>query len=728
MVRTGLEKGLFRAVVFPTAVTLLLLAAIVGTVLHFSTTRSDELSLERQDRLVAVAVRQSMAAIARDQEASTYWDDAVTRTRQRPLDLEWIDNNLGIWFGTYYHHDETYLLDPANRPVYAMQNGARAQPASFRRVATPALPLAKALRHKLASGYLAPQGSPAKTVGVMELASIGGRPAIISIKPIVSETGDIAQRPGSEYLHISVRYLDRSFLAPLSSLYGFKDVRFEARPSGAASVVVRRSDRTPLGYISWTPFAPGRQVEDRMVPVLIAALLAIGLLASTLLERVWRSRMELETSRAQAQHLAFHDSLTGLPNRALFEDRLEHALSRRDHGAAVLLLDLDRFKNVNDTLGHQAGDALIREFGLRLSSLVREGDTIARLGGDEFAILIEDSRLVDIRLLGQRILDEIKRPFEILGNHAYVGVSIGIALAADGATDRVEMVRRADIALYRAKEGGRNRYCRFTADMDATVQLRGTIEEELRDALATGRGLRVHYQPQVGADGRIVGLEALVRWEHPTRGLIHPEQFVPVAEDTGLIVALGEWVLHQACLASRRWPRLFVAVNLSPIQFRTMGFCENLLRIVRGAGADPARIQLEVTERVLLDADDNRVGDVLARLRKAGFTIVLDDFGTGYSSLNYLRKFEVDKIKLDRSFIQHLGEASDCGDIVTAVLALGQAMGLAVAAEGVETDAQRRFLDVAGCKVMQGYYFSRALPQDELAELLEGGGRSTAAA
>jgi len=250
---------------------------------------------------------------------------------------------------------------------------------------------------------------------------------------------------------------------------------------------------------------------------------------------------------------------------------------------------------------------------------------------------------------------------------------------------------------------------------------------DLRNVLNES-GLHVVYQPVVDAQSEAtVCFEALVRWDHPTRGLITPEQFVPVAEDSGLIIPLGEWVLRQACLASRQWPHLFLAVNLSPIQFRSSGFYQSLMRIVRATGADPKAIQLEVTERVLLDVDDS-VKEVLAKLRAAGFSIVLDDFGTGYSSLSYLRKFEVDKIKIDRCFIQHLGEASDCGAIVTAVLALGRAMGLSVAAEGVETAEPQLFLSVAGCNVMQGFYFSKALPPDELARLLDGGARSIAAA
>lgn len=719
--------ALARAVALPAATLLLLLSIIVGGILHISTTRSDELALERQHKLVSLALSQSVTAIAIDQEASTLWDDAVIRTRQRPLDLQWLDNNLGVWFNSYYSHDETYLLDPGDRPVYAMQAGVRARPAAFGRVDEAALPLARSLRKRLAISHVAPEGSVGQTIGASEFRAIDGRPAIISLKPIVSETGEIEQQPGREYLHVSVRYLDRSFLTDLSKLYDIDAPRFSWVAGGAASVPVGGTRSAPLGYILWSPFEPGEEVEDWMTPALFGALSVIGFVISLLLARNWRGRMELEASRAQAQHLAFHDSLTGLPNRALFDDRLEHALARRASQTAVLLLDLDRFKNVNDTLGHQAGDALIREFGMRLAALTRDGDTISRLGGDEFAILLEGAGPHDVHQLAKRILKDVGRPFEILGSQVHVGVSIGIALSSEAGADRLEIVRKADIALYRAKDAGRNGYCLFNASMDETVKLRSMIEDELRQALANGKGLCVHYQPQVRQGGEVVGLEALVRWDHPSRGLIAPEQFVPVAEESGLIVALGEWVLLQACLASRRWPDLFVAVNLSPFQLRAHGFFDSLMRIVRGAGANPSAIQLEVTERVLLD-DDAAVKEVLSALRSAGYTIVLDDFGTGYSSLSYLRRFEVDKIKIDRSFVQHLGEASESGAIVTAVLALGHALGLSVAAEGVETAEQQIFLDVAGCKEMQGYHFSRPLPPDELARLLEGRGSSSAAA
>ena len=718
-------NALIREVALPAAIALLMLAAIVWAILHFSTVQSDQLAAERQNHRVNVAVAQSIVATANDQEASTYWDDAVIQTRKRPLDLEWIDNNLGVWFHTYYHIDEVYLLDQHDVPIYAMQGGHRVGRDSFRDV-TPALGLAKQLRAELRVKKVTLDGGEGRTVGVSEFTVIGGHPAIVSLKPILSETGEIRQPPGSEYIHVAVRYLDGAFLDRLSGIYAIDAPRFSWTQPHTIAFPLRRSDGRVLGYIGWTPFEPGAQVEAKMAPVLILVFFGVGALLSMLLLRIRRSRMELESSRAQAEYLAFHDSLTGLPNRALFEDRLELALARREAKVAVLMLDLDRFKAVNDTLGHQAGDALIREFGNRLTLLTRECDTIARLGGDEFAIVIENAELADIRRLAKRILEDIRRPFELLGSEAYVGVSVGIALLPEAGVERLELVRRADIALYRAKECGRDAYRLFSAEMDDGVKLRSTIEEDLRHAVAAGTGLRLHYQPVIGEDGAIVGLEALVRWQHQRRGLTSADQFISVAEETGLIVPLGDWVLREACLQSQRWRDLFMAVNLSPVQLRSRGFYDRVMRTVRLTRADPTRIQLEVTERALLD-DDDLVRSTLAKFRAAGFKIVLDDFGTGHSSLSSLRKFEVDKIKIDGSFIQHLGEPTDSAAIVTAVLALGHAMGLTVSAEGVETAEQRAFLRSAGCNEMQGHYFSHALPTEQIASLLVGERVSSAA-
>ncbi|TGX40884.1 EAL domain-containing protein [Sphingomonas naasensis] len=692
---------------------------MVGAVLHFATGGSDAIAAERQARLAEVALAETVADVSRNQEASTYWDDAVRHVGTTPLDLDWIDQNLGVWFHSYYGHDETYLLDAHERPIYAMRDGRRLATAQFDGIAAQALPLALQLRGQLARGDLRPAHDREQTPGASSIAMVRGRPAVVSVKPLLSETGSVPQRTGAEPLHVSVRYLDGSFLRQLASTYGIDAAHFAIVRGDGAAIPLRTTRGEVIGYIQWQPFRPGHAVERHMALTLLVALAVIGAMLFWLLRRNLRVRLELETSRAQAQHLAFHDALTGLPNRALFNDRLDHALARarRGAGATLLLLDLDRFKHVNDTFGHQAGDALIREFGSRLTALLREQDTVARLGGDEFAVLLPglaDAAAVD--RLCARILTAVHAPFEVLGNQAFVGVSIGVVRAPEAGTDRVDLMRKADIALYSAKGEGRDCHRHFDVTMDATVRLRGAIEEDLRAALATGEGLALHYQPLVGGDGTMVGVEALMRWTHPEYGPLPPAQVIPIAEETGLIVPLGEWALREACAAAARWPELFVAINLSPVQFRTQGFAERALAIIRESGVRPEQLELEVTESVLID-DDALVSAGLAKLRAAGLRIALDDFGTGYSSLSYLRKFEVDKIKIDRSFVQHLGHTVDSAAIIHAVVTLGHAMGLTVTAEGVETGDQQRFLALAGCNQMQGYLFSRPVPADAVAAL-----------
>jgi diguanylate cyclase (GGDEF)-like protein len=716
----SVKQTFIGRVLVPTAATVLLLTLIVFAALSFSTVRADEIAGARQSRLFKLVLQQTTAEISNDQEASTVWDDAVLQVRKKPLDMAWLDANLGIWFHTYYHHDENYILNPANSPVYAARAGVREDARAFGPVSTETLKLAASLRHRLLR-----EGEAAKS-GIGETVMIGERPAYISVKPIISESGKIKQVPGSEYLHVSVRYLDRSYLADLSRKYWFNDAHFQhSRPNDDAftSIPLMSSSGSTLGYVAWRPFRPGTRIAASMTPILAGSLALFALLSIWLILRIRRETLQLQASEAQSHHLAFHDVLTGLPNRALFNDRLEMALSRarRGHKMALLLLDLDRFKHVNDTLGHLAGDELIREVAHRLTRLIREQDTVARLGGDEFGILLTDIRSDEnVRTLCLRILEAVRDPFEIAGSLAHVGVSIGVVHAPAAGTERVDLLRKADIALYRVKDEGRFDYRFFSEDMDEQVKLRGAIEGDLRSALASGTGLQVHYQPQIAGNGSrdIIGLEALIRWKHPTRGLMTPDQFIGVAEESGLIRELGEWVLRQACKTSARWPHLNIAVNVSPIQFRGTGFANRVIEIVNECGAKPSNIQLEITESVLIDEDETVILS-LRKLRAAGVKIALDDFGTGYSALRHLRRFEVDKIKIDQSFVQHLGQTEDSAAIVSAVVTLGHAMGLVVTAEGVETIDQQTFLRTLGCNEMQGHLYSPAVSENELPKLLD---------
>ena len=461
-----------------------------------------------------------------------------------------------------------------------------------------------------------------------------------------------------------------------------------------------------------------------------AAFLALVLFAVLILVHVGRVARAVADGHARADHDANHDALSGLPNRALFTDRLDAALARvaRDKAClAVLCLDLDRFKDINDRFGHDGGDAVIRAVGRRLSDLLRGADTLARFGGDEFAILQTDVRSPqDVEALARRILEALRQPVELTDGVLHIGVSIGIALAPTDGVERDHLMRLADVALYRAKQEGRGRYAFFEQRMDETLKLTRLVEDDLRAAIERDE-LELHYQPQVSPDGgRILGVEALVRWNHPARGRIQPGEFIAIAEERGLVAPLGEWVLRRACRDAAAWPGVTVAVNVSPVQFRGGDFVATVARILAEESFDASRLELELTEGVLV-ADEDGAENAMMDLRALGVRLALDDFGTGYSSLIYLRRFAFDKIKIDRSFLESMETTGESAILVHSVVHLGRALGLTVTAEGVETEEQHRFLQAVGCHELQGYLFSKPVPAADISRLLGLGDREVRA-
>ena len=428
---------------------------------------------------------------------------------------------------------------------------------------------------------------------------------------------------------------------------------------------------------------------------------------------------ERQRNDAQIAHMARHDALTDLANRTLFMERINEELARMRRGGrgfAVFLLDLDEFKAVNDSLGHPVGDALLKLVADRLRLSTREIDVVARLGGDEFAILQPGD--VDPRngavALATRIRDAITAPFDLDGHKINIGTSIGIAVAPDDGTDADQLLKNADLALYSAKAEGRDRYCFFEISMEANARARHALERDLRSSIANDE-FELHYQPIVEIwSGETHCAEALVRWRHPQRGMIAPNDFISLAEETGLIDALGEWILNKACAEAAGWPSTIkLAVNLSPAQFGR----GNLIDIVSGAlaksGLPPARLELEITESVLLQKNAENLAQ-LHQIQALGVAVVLDDFGTGYSSLSYLNMFPFDKIKIDRSFVHELSSRANSAAIVCAVIGLGQSLNIATTAEGIETEEQLELLRAAGCRLGQGYLFSRPVPAQEL--------------
>jgi diguanylate cyclase (GGDEF)-like protein len=439
----------------------------------------------------------------------------------------------------------------------------------------------------------------------------------------------------------------------------------------------------------------------------------------------WVATIEDITERRRAEekiaHLAHYDGLTQLPNRIHFRERLEQSLKaiRPGEQLAVLYFDIDEFKSVNDALGHPVGDELLKAVAGRLRDCLKETDVAARLGGDEFAVIqtgikdrSETTRLVD------EIHAAIRQPFECMGHLITTDASIGIALAPGDGIDLDQLLKNADLALYGAKGDGRRTYRFFESGMDQRARARRSLELDLRQAISDG-GLETYYQPVLNLeDGRVSSCEALLRWRHPERGMISPAEFIPIAEDSGLINQLGLWVLNTACAEAITWPdHVRVAVNVSPVQFRSPSLALNVAAALAASGLPASRLELEITEAVLI-RDDEAALDMLHQLRKLGVRIALDDFGTGYSSLSYLQRFPFDKIKIDRSFIRDIAGPGASSSIVQAVVNIAAASDMTTTAEGVETEQQRNLLHILGCTEMQGYLFSPAIPAAEVKRLL----------
>ena len=500
-------------------------------------------------------------------------------------------------------------------------------------------------------------------------------------------------------------------VCPGMSLIEIVDLRFEA---GSFPAMTRDE------YLRWrTNVAFSNEAKDSIVELMNGRTFKIrhrpmpggGWVATH--EDITEQRQ----SEVKIEYMAHHDALTDLANRVLLNDRLEHALGKVQHGEMIAVhhLDLDQFKAVNDTFGHPCGDKLLRIVAERLRRLVGEADTIARMGGDEFVIVqVAIADPAEATSLAQGVIDALSQPYDIDGQQAVIGVSVGVSVGPGDGSTPDKLLRNADLALYRAKSDGRSTFRFFEPVMDLQMQTRRIMEQDLRKALPSGE-FELHYQPVVNLASReISGFEALIRWNHPARGLVSPADFIPLAEEIGFIVPLGEWVIRKACATAAQWPgNLHVAVNISAIQFRSPGLMQVIVSALAASGLAPTRLEIEITESVLLHNKESTLA-VLHQLRALGIRIAMDDFGTGYSSLTYLQSFPFDKIKIDRSFVKSITEDSSSLNIVRAVAALANGMGMTATAEGVETAEQLHSIVSEGCTEMQGFLFSRPLPAAEI--------------
>lgn len=467
-------------------------------------------------------------------------------------------------------------------------------------------------------------------------------------------------------------------------------------------------------------------------PVEVASLARdFNRMADSLLKRTQeleQNLTELQQAQDTIKHMAYHDALTGLPNRHYFEDRLAQALRearQRNQRMAVLFLDLDRFKFINDTFGHTLGDHVLQQIAHRLETIIRKGDMVARVGGDEFTLLLPDASAEEAVGVAERVLQRVREPQEILGRQLHITASLGITVFPEDGQDAEALLRNADIAMYKAKEEGGDSYRLYSPSMDASMSQWLTLQSELWRALERGE-LLLYYQPQVDVrNGRVFGAEALVRWQHPEKGLMLPDSFIPLAEDSGLIVPLGTWVLKEACRQLRAWqeaglPSIALTVNISARQLQRPGLVPLLGQLLEETGVEPGRLVLEVTEGAIMRDMDAAIA-LLKELREMGFLVSLDDFGTGHSSLNYLKALPLDILKIDRSFVRDIGKDSTGNAMVTAIVTLARSCALRVIAEGVENSEQLDFLQRLHCYEVQGFLFGRPMPAEEFGWLLRRG-------
>ena len=705
----------------PLALAICLSFALYLTLL-WSARQSDILSQDRQRQLVDLIVSNIQAGIAHDQESSTVWDDAVRAVAQSNPDREWLDNNVGAWMHTYFQHDGAFVISPDDHLLVSYLGEARGQQA-YAQIAGAARPLLEKLRARLARQDDAGLSDQILSIGESSFASIDERPAVISLKPIISDTGDLNQIPGREFIHIAVRFLDGNFLQSIGREYLLEALQFS--PTGisadaAAQATLRASSGEIIGYFLWKPFRPGTAVLSSATPILALVGALILTLMGSLGALAWRRSAHLSKSREQLERMAHTDALTGLPNRASLSQHLALMLAERNPEGccAVLYLDLDHFKEVNDTLGHPTGDALLIEVAARLKDVA--GSLATRVGGDEFVLATRAPDIDALERLCATLISAIRRPFLVHGHPVMIGLSVGVAVADGESDDKDELIRKADIALYHAKTTGRNRYAIFGPHMDELIRSRRDMERDLRAALEAPCQIEVHYQPVFSAmEQEPIGVEALARWRHPTKGYVPPDAFIPVAEATLLIDTLGELVLRRACTAALQWPQLTIAVNASALELRGEGYARRVISVLKEVGLNPARLEIEITESALAD-DTGHCERNISSLRAIGVRFALDDFGTGFSSFGRLQRMNVDRIKIDKCFVESMAKPGGSEDIVRAMINLAQAKGLKTTAEGIETSEQNDALRRLGCDDIQGYLLSRPVSAAAITAMMTG--------
>ena len=699
--------------VMPIGVIVVVAIICVVVAVLTSAQRADEVTFNSEQQLIRQSIADHGDHALRLVEGVAATPRAADKIRGS-YDPQWADLRIGQWLAKF-HFSVVAIADADDHIEYAHADAANIAASDLAAALAPGI---KLLRGRLAAMpanlvLLPDHDNPAapgrRTVFVQDFF---GKPAFVAAVAIGSDA-DLAHGNDRAPIVFAVKYIGTRLLNKISGHLQLTELRQIDSPNQAGSdraIDLADAQGNIVVRLAWKPTRPGGAIVKSVVPFIAVALAGFALFVGLGIRYMRRTAAEIAAGERQLRHLALHDPVCGLPNRIYFGERLEQTITNVRGGglsAAVFYIDLDHFKDVNDTLGHHIGDELILNVTQRLSRIMRDDDLVARLGGDEFAIITTcASDSYSLQAIAGRIIAAVCAPYAISGHNIIIGASIGIAVIERRAGDAADILRYADMALYRAKNEGRNRACIYDAAMDADLSNRKLLEGDLLQAIKND-GLRAAYQPIVNASGdTVVGVEALARWQHPTHGEIPPSRFIPIAEHSGLIIELGEWMLRRACLDGRNWPNLTIAVNVSPLQFRRSDFVELVERILAETDFDANRLELELTETTLLGNLETAELSML-RLKAIGVRFALDDFGTGYSSLLYLRRFPFDKLKIDSSFVRAIEKAADAAAIVHAVVSLGRGLGMKVTAEGVENAEQHLFLRAAGVHSMQGFRFGR---------------------
>ena len=706
-------RHLRLSVVVPIGVIVAVAIVCIVVAVASSARRADEVALDTERQLFTRALANHGERVLREIE-SVSTSDAADRNIRRKFDAEWVRAYVSSMLQSFFDHDFVFIVDASDRLLYSSLGRHRVDPNGFKSVQPDVRTALNIVRGRIGPEGGAVAGAAAKNSSLHRAVLVQEflhQPAFVAAVAVT--TPDAADSAAEAPVVVSVKYIDDDVLTEIGASFQLRNLHnVEHGPAAESDHVFSLTDRQgkAIASFAWTPQRPGAEIVHSVFPFIAVALAGFALLASLVFRQMRRTAATIAAGESRLRHLALHDPLCGLPNRIFFGERLEAMIEkvRKDGGtAAVFYIDLDHFKDVNDTLGHPVGDELILGVTQRLARTLRGDDLVARLGGDEFAVLSSGGfDLTGLQTIASRMIATICAPYAIGNQTIVIGASIGIAVINQNVAGSADVMRHADLALYRAKNEGRNRACIYDSAMDADLVKRKVLENDLRATIESG-SLCVAYQPIVNNSGEIVvGVEALCRWTHPERGEIQPSEFVPIAEHSGLIIELGEHVLRRACLDGKAWPGLTVSVNVSPLQFRRTDFVDVVERILAETEFDPARLELEVTESTLLGNVDT-AELAMFRLKALGVRLALDDFGTGYSSLLYLRRFPFDKLKIDSSFVLSIERAADAAAIVHAVVSLGRGLGMKVTAEGVETAEQQLFLRAAGIHSMQGYRFGR---------------------